>query len=270
MTESGLGLALDWAAAEGWNPGLYDASCFYAADPRGFFLGEYDGEAVGCISAVAYDDAFGFLGLYIVKPAYRGRGFGIQLWNTAMAYMGGRNVGLDGVVAQQDNYKKSGFKLAYRNMRYQGTGGGTVPRGVVDLSTVAFEELCRYDATVFPAARAELLGKWINQPKAVALAVLSGQRLAGYGVARASRIGFRIGPLFADDVNVAGALLEGLAARVPGEPIFLDTTEANSRSAELAERQGMQPMFETARMYTGGIPAGRSDRCFGLTSLEIG
>ena len=36
MTETDLGLALDWAAAEGWNPGLHDAHCFYAADPEGF------------------------------------------------------------------------------------------------------------------------------------------------------------------------------------------------------------------------------------------
>ena len=43
MTEADLKLALDWAAAEGWNPGLDDAHCFYAADPQGFFLGELDG-----------------------------------------------------------------------------------------------------------------------------------------------------------------------------------------------------------------------------------
>ncbi|ADP72285.1 GCN5-related N-acetyltransferase [Rhodomicrobium vannielii ATCC 17100] len=270
MDENGVGLALEWAAAEGWNPGRHDASCFYAADPYGFFLADLDGEPVGCISAVAYDAAFGFLGLYIVKPSYRGRGFGLKLWDTAMAYMGTRNVGLDGVVAQQDNYKKSGFKLAYRNMRYQGTGGGAEPAGLVELSSVSFDEICRYDATVFPAPRARLLRRWIDQPGAVALGVLSGQSLAGYGVARPSRTGFRIGPLFADAAHIAGALFEGLSSRLRGEPIFLDTTEANPRSADLAQRYGMEPMFETARMYTDGVPAGRSDRCFGLTSLEIG
>ncbi|WP_127078064.1 GNAT family N-acetyltransferase [Rhodomicrobium lacus] len=270
MDESGIALALEWADAEGWNPGRHDASCFYAADPRGFFLGELDGEPVGCISAVAYDGTFGFLGLYIVKPPYRGRGFGLKLWNTAMDYMGARNVGLDGVVAQQDNYRKSGFKLAYRNMRYQGTGGGTEPAGLVQLSSIGFDEICRYDATVFPVPRVGLLRRWIDQPQVVALGVLSGNRLAGYGVARASRSGFRIGPLFADAAHVAGALFEGLSSRLRGEPIFLDTTEANPRSAELAQRYGMEPMFETARMYTGGIPNVQSDRCFGLTSLEIG
>ena len=73
MTAADLELALDWAAAEGWNPGLHDAHCFYAADPDGFFLGELDGVPVGSISAVRYGPGFGFLGLYIVKPERRGR-----------------------------------------------------------------------------------------------------------------------------------------------------------------------------------------------------
>ena len=49
MSEHELALALDWAAAEGWNPGLDDARCFYAADPNGFFLGELDDRPAGCI-----------------------------------------------------------------------------------------------------------------------------------------------------------------------------------------------------------------------------
>ena len=69
MTEADLALALERAAAEGWNPGLHDAHCFYAADPEGFFLGERDGAPIGCVSAVRYGSGFGFLGLYIVKAS---------------------------------------------------------------------------------------------------------------------------------------------------------------------------------------------------------
>jgi len=117
MIRRELDLACDWAAVEGWNPGLYDAECFYRTDPHGFFIGLLDGEPIGSISAVAYGKSYGFLGFYIVKPDYRGQGFGIQLWNAGMERLQGRNIGLDGVVAQQDNYKKSGFTLAYRSVR---------------------------------------------------------------------------------------------------------------------------------------------------------
>lgn len=31
--------AIDLAAAEGWNPGIHDAECFFSADPGGFLIG---------------------------------------------------------------------------------------------------------------------------------------------------------------------------------------------------------------------------------------
>ena len=271
MAESELNLALEWAAAEGWNPGLYDAECFYAADREGFFVGEFaGGEPIGCVSAVAYDEHYGFVGFYIVKSQYRGRGFGLQLWDAAMAHMGGRNVGLDGVIAQQGNYRKSGFKLAYRDIRHQGEGGGAEPSGLLDLSSIAFDEIARYDGTVFPAARPSFLHRWIRQPQGVAFGVYAKQRLEGYGVLRACRRGFKIGPLFADDSHIADTLFQGLASRVPGQPIFLDTPEANPAAIELAKQHGMEPVFETARMYTKGLPPGQIDRCFGVTTFELG
>jgi hypothetical protein len=89
-----------WSTAEGWNPGLHHGPCFFASDPEGFFVGELEGRPISCISCVAYDDSFGFLGLYIVRPEFRGRGYGLRTWRVGMARLGERNVGLDGVPAQ--------------------------------------------------------------------------------------------------------------------------------------------------------------------------
>ncbi len=83
MTRDEVEFAIDLAAEEGWNPGIHDGRCFYATDPNGFFVGELDGELVGSISAVAYDDSFGFIGLYIVKPEFRGKGIGTRLGRRA-------------------------------------------------------------------------------------------------------------------------------------------------------------------------------------------
>lgn len=270
MAESELSLALDLAAAEGWNPGLYDAPCFYAADPRGFFLAELGGEPAGTISAVAYDAHYGFIGLYIVRPQYRGRGVGLRLWDAAMRHLQGRNIGLDGVIALQEKYGRSGFQFAFRNIRHQGEGGGAQPSGLTDLSSASFDELARYDATIFPASRQSFLQRWIAQPQAAALGFFEGRRLQGYGVLRACRSGFKIGPLFADEPRIADALFKGLAARAPGQPVILDTPQANPAAIALAKRHGMAPVFETARMYTSGCREKRLDRCFGVTTFELG
>lgn len=94
---------LDWADAEGWNPGLHDARAFQAADPGGFLGAFKGGKMVAGISVVAYDAQFGFLGLYICHPDHRGEGLGRAVWNAGMAYLGPRTIGLDGVPAQQSN-----------------------------------------------------------------------------------------------------------------------------------------------------------------------
>jgi hypothetical protein len=267
MAESELALALDWAAAEGWNPGLSDAHSFYAADPKGFFLGELDGAPIGCVSAIAYDQEYGFLGFYIVRPPYRGRGFGMQLWDAAMAYRPGA---MWASTASSPNKKTTGNQALRSPIATSAIKARAATPGLIDLSSVAFDEIARYDRTVFPADRADFLHRWIRQPQGAALAVRSKQRLEGYGVLRACRRGFKIGPLFADDPQIADALFQGLAARAAGQPIFLDAPAANPAAIGLAKRHGMAPVFETARMYTKEPPTVRLDRCFGVTTFELG
>jgi len=273
MTERDVLTAVDWAAGEGWNPGLYDARCFYAADPSGFLIGELDGQPIATISVVKYSRSFGFLGLYIVQASHRGCGYGRELWNAGLAYLRACTVGLDGVVAQQANYRKSGFDLAYRNIRYRGVSAPPArkdPR-IVPASSIPFEALNEYDTTLFPADRAAFLRCWIDQPRSTALAVLEDGRVVGYGMIRAARVGHKVGPLFADDARHAARLFEALAASVPsGEQVFLDVPELNREAIMLAQRHDMDVVFETARMYLGVAPDLPMHRVFGVTTFELG
>ena len=166
-------MAVNWAAAEGWNPGLADDACFAAADPEGFFIGELDGAPAATVSCVNYGASFAFLGFYIVREDLRGRGYGLRIWRAAIAHAGTRVIGLDGVVAQQQNYRRSGFELAYANVRYGGTV--TAPHapqaGVIALTEVPLATVEAYDATVFPAPRTAFLRAWIGSPGHVGCAL---------------------------------------------------------------------------------------------------
>ena len=51
-------------------------------------------------------------------PEYRKKGYGLKIFNRAMEYLGDRNVGLDGVLAQVHNYEKSGFKICHSVPNY--------------------------------------------------------------------------------------------------------------------------------------------------------
>jgi ribosomal protein S18 acetylase RimI-like enzyme len=270
MNRGEIGLAIEWAAAEGWNPGLHDAECFYAADPNGFLIACMGKEPVGCISVVAYDAVFAFLGLYIVRPRFRGQGWGLKLWQAGMKQLGERNIGLDGVIAQQDNYRKSGFHLEYRNIRYMGNAGPSGAAEAEALSHVSFDALLAYDRAIFQAPRERFLQCWVRQPQAAGYVRMRGGRLAGYGVIRLCRQGYKIGPLFADDESIADELFRTLAAHAAGATVYLDVPERNAGALALAERYGMQKVFETARMYTRQAPAVPINRVFGVTTFELG
>ncbi len=273
MTRAELDLSVDWAAAEGWNPGLHDADCFYAADPGGFLMGRCGDEPTAVISVVKYGSGFGFLGFYIVHPKYRARGLGLRLWNAGMARLHGRCVGLDGVVAQQENYRRCGFTLAYRNIRYQGSGGApaSADTAVVPLSTLDFEALLAYDKPFFPDDRKRFLKAWIEAPECTAVGLVDAGALVGYGVLRSCRTGFKIGPLFADNAGVAERLFVALrACAAPGAPLFIDLPEVNAAALELARRHGLTVVFEIARMYTREHPRLPTDRIFGVTTFELG
>ncbi len=274
MHRAELDHAADWAAAEGWNPGLQDAEAFWAADPQGFFIAEREGTPAAAISVVRYSPGFAFLGFYIVPPGLRGQGLGLALWQHAVAAQPAACIGLDGVPAQQANYVKSGFALAWRNIRFAADrpAAPPVPTGIAlaDAATLPFTTIAAYDRLCFEAPRDAFLRAWLTLPGHVALAAQRDGQLAGYAVLRPCRQGAKIGPLFADDAAVAQGLFAALLARAPAGPVFLDVPEPNAAAVAMARAAGMAPAFETARMYTAPPPPTDQARIFGITSFELG
>ncbi|MGV3632856.1 MAG: GNAT family N-acetyltransferase, partial [Pseudorhodoplanes sp.] len=187
-------------------------------------------------------------------------------------HAGSRVIGLDGVVAQQDNYRKSGFSLAYANIRYGGdVRAPQAPNGaIVDLKTVPLAHIEASDAAVFPAPRPAFLRNWIGAPGHIGRALIRNGAMAGWGVIRPCRSGHKIGPLVADATDTARAVLSGLLAAIGGGEVFLDVPALNPEAVSLAKDAGLTPVFETARMYTAPIPPLRLDRVFGVTSFELG
>lgn len=264
-----------WADEEGWNPGDSDRFAFAVADPAGFLVGRIDGEPAACISAVRYGSGFGFIGFYIARPAFRGQGYGIQLWHAGMKRLDGRLVGLDGVVDQQDNYRKSGFRSAWNNVRHEGRPrreGGVADGGVevVDAATLPFGLLAAYDRRFFPEARDAFLSAWTALPGRTALAAVRDGRIEGLGVVRPCSGASRIGPLYADGPQIAAALLHRLAEHTPDGVVAVDVPDANPVATALLAGLGLVPTFEAARMYTGPAPQLELSGLYGVTSLELG
>lgn len=273
MKRAEMDLAVDWAAAEGWNPGLHDAKIFYSWDGKGFFTAASGGEPLGFISAVAYGENYGFVGFFVVKPELRGHRIGVELGRAALARLDGRNIGIDGVLNKVKNYQAFGFKMAHKNSRYMGENRRPqASADVTDIKQAPLSAVLEYDAECFGQPRVKFVKSWIAQPASFGATVLAGGgKLGGYAMARKCRDGYKIGPLFADDETLAARLLDALLARLPeGEKYFLDVPETNAAAVALAQKRGLVQVFSTARMYNRYPPDLPASKIFGITSFELG
>lgn len=276
MTRGELDTLVEWAACEGWNPGLDDAEVFWNTDRDGFVAAEISGELIGGGSIVAYGRRYGFIGFFILRPECRGRGLGNRLWNELKRRLLARldaeaSIGLEGVFNMREYYARDGFSFVCRDLRFEGRGvESPVPQGVVEASSLPFETIDVYDRRHFPAPRSGFLRSWIQRPGGYALAAMEADAIRGYAVMRPCRTGYKIGPLFAATASVAEKLLIAVASRVPGQPIFLDVPEINRVALALVGRHGMKEVFGCARMVLGPIPKLPDAEIFGVTTFELG
>ena len=99
--------------------------------------------------------------------------------------------------------------------------------------------------------------------------MIDGQ-LLGFGVMRPCLIGWKIGPLFADSLEVADALFQSFQLASKGIPVFLDVPDNNPLAMSLCRKYKMQEVFGCLRMYYGPAPLLDHRRIFGITTLEVG
>lgn len=249
-----VGLMLDWAGEEGWNPGLEDGPAFVAADPEGFFLAICDARPVAAISVVNHAPGMAFLGLYLCRPAYRGRGIGYALWRHALLHAGGRCIGLDGVAAQEGNYAKSGFVRAGASIRLEGR---LDPAGAPDLRAATAADwpgLLALDRDASGFDRPRFLAAWVAPARTRRTVVMGAGAVRGFAVVRQCRSGVKIGPVVAPDVEAGLGLMRAAAGVFPGDAVAVDLPSANRGLAARLADLGFVETFRTARMYRGQPP----------------
>lgn len=267
-----------WAAEEGWNPGQFDAEAFWATDPEGFLGIVDDNELVAGGSIVRHNSSFGFMGLFIVAPRYRGQRLGTALWtrrrDTLLSRLEeGGVIGLDAVTSMIPFYHRGGFEVAYRQRRYQWSPAVVGVKGeaeIVDVATLPLDAIKKFDEDCFPGPRERYLNAWLSIPNVTTAIVRRGSGLKGYCVLRPCLKGSKIGPLHADSMATAEELLDRLAATDAPRPFYIDMPDENRFAQSLAESRGLEHVFECTRMYHGKAPSLDLSKIFGITSFELG
>ncbi len=272
----GLQTIVRWAEEEGWNPGPYDAEVYWATDPDGYYGYFHNGELIAGGSIVSYNQEFGFMGFFIVKPEHRATGIGRKLWYERRETLLSRlhpnaTIGMDGVVDMQGFYQKGGFEIAYKDERYERIGEQFTNDS--NISTITDEDIAvvlEYDKQCFGYSRPQFLLPWLRMPESKTFKYTADGKLLGFAIVRKANVGHKVCPLFADSPKVAEELYKACLNSVKGELLYLDIPMVNSAAVNLVKEYGAKYVFECARMYYGTTPKVDTNKIYGITTFELG
>lgn len=276
LSFKGLKTLVTWAKTEGWNPGPNDADVYWATDPDGFY-GYFDNnKLIAGGSLVSYNSEFGFMGFFIVKPEYRGKGIGRKLWlqrrDTLLSRLNrNSSIGMDGVVAMQPFYKKGGFEIAFKDIRYEKIGlAFDVSKNISSINNEDLESILKYDKQCFGFARPVFMESWLNIPNNKTFKYVEEGQIKGFAIVRKAYTGYKICPLFADSEDIAQKLYEACLNSVIDEPLYIDIPTINKEAVNLVEKYEAKYVFECARMYYREAPKMQIDKVYGITTFELG
>ena len=273
---NGVKTLVNWAEAEGWNPGPYDADVYYATDPDGFYGYFHNEDMIGGGSIVSYNKEFGFMGFFIVKPDYRSHGIGKKLWyqsrDTLLSRLNkGASIGMDGVIAKQPFYQKGGFEISFRDERYERIGEEfNVDKNISSINDEDFDTILNYDKQCFGFYRPQFLKPWLKLPGNKAFKYFEDGRVKGFAIVRKANKGYKVCPLFADNEMIAEELYKACLNSVIGEPLYLDIPVVNKSAVSIIKKYNAEYIFECARMYYGKPPEVEINKVFGITTFELG
>ncbi len=280
-------LVSNWARQEGFAPGDGDVSIYQHTDRQGLWVGWINNKPIGCIAGVKYNPNYGFIGLYLVIPKYRGQGYGLQLWRTAINHLKDVTcIGLEAALDRVNDYSKWGFKTSSETTRWHFNNSDTslfhnllndLPHpgiNVVEASKINSSCIQEYDAKREPSPRPHFLTDWLDHPSGKVLTLVDQEsRCHGFGRIRPCLLkkgfGWRIGPLLADNSILASLLIKRLLQSHPGE-VLIDSPGLNPYSNNLLSSIGFTPISNTLRMYKGDQPPTNINEVYGLACLELG
>ena len=274
-----------WARSEEFAPGFGDVDIYRNTDKQGVWMGWVDSTPVGCIAGVKYNNIYGFIGLYIVRPEYRGQGYGHRLWEQALRHLQDvKCVGLEAASHLITNYAEWGFKTSSQTIRWQlfNAEDGLSAQAVLDpqdLNTVSgpeipLEAIKKYDSEREFTARPHFLSQWLEHPSGKVIALIDKyNHCHGFARIRPCLLpageGWRIGPILADSLVLAKVLILNLLIEHKGV-ILIDSPERNHNAQSLLSSLGFREISATTRMYKGSHKAVLTKDVYGLACLELG
>ncbi|KAK9761180.1 hypothetical protein K7432_014101 [Basidiobolus ranarum] len=260
----------EWGESEGWNSGVHDWKTIFHANSDGFLVGHLGNKPICCIAIFRYEYQVAFIGWYYVLTEYRGKGYGLTMFNHAMKLLKSYNIGLNAVPAQEGNYAKIGFLKSYDNVLYEGEIAEDLHHThnlkhmqFRSLNQIGADKASRFEYEHTGILRLKWWKAWLDQPDLHSLALITDdQTILAIASSRLNNDNsYSISHLYATDIIYAEAILTEIllmmkATEGSSHDINFDIMliSKNLNTKVFIETFNLQFSESSTRMWTGGPP----------------
>ena len=218
---------------------------------------------------------------YLTDPKYRGLGLGTKTWNAALEDMGPNcNISLIAEHGKESMYNKMGFGIlgpkrdVFVGVPNRNALPGTLSDDVVieELGKECLDDIRDYDLETSGVDRFVAIKRYLSTCVGSVIVARKGDQVQGYAALDKREEHHFLAPLYADDKEVAKALMGRLLEDVPAqESIAFDMSRENEEAHKLREELGVnQVLFgDITPMFTRERYASRVDKIYSTISPGI-
>jgi GNAT superfamily N-acetyltransferase len=241
LLESEIHFAEALVAEAGWNQTARDWQAFLDLG-KVFAIRDNQRRVVATAATLPFGGQFAWISMVLVTKEYQRKGLATQLLRRCIddIQAAGLVPVLDATPTGREVYRGLGFQDSWGFQRYMRRktpapqAKKAVPAGVTlhAITNAVWPALCAYDADIFGADRSQLLTRLRRRAPSIEKYAERNGKIAGLLLGRDGRVATQIGPLIADDENIARALLAQAVDAIPDQ-IFIDVVD--SKPAAVAD-----------------------------------
>lgn len=277
MISEDINSAMRLKDAELWNQTESDWHYFLESNPELCLVASLDNEVIGTVTAINYHNRKAWIGMMLVSSDHRRKGVGLKLLHSVIDRLSGCElIGLDATPVGALVYQGLGFKEAHELIRMSTEGIETGSIGsyggsIEPIETSEILEICRLDEEAFGANRSDLIQLLVeNAPDLCWRAKREGE-ITGFNLGRRGTRFIHIGPVVANSLEDAKALVAQVSQNFEGSPAVLDVPAEKGEWQTWLSKLGFLPQRSLTRMYLRRNRSGiESDTQYAICGPEFG
>ncbi len=273
MTEADVGQMHQLSIGVGWPHRPEDWRLVMSVG-EGFVACDTIGRALGSAMWWPFGESFATVGMVITSPRLQAQGAGRELMETIFEQSGDRDLRLSATKAGYRLYRSLGFEPVGRIFQHQGRTvalpalAPAMP-GLRTAVAADIDALARLDASAYGADRSRVIAALLAH--SVGTVVERAGEIVGFALCRPFGRGHVVGPIVAEDDDMAVALVAPHVEAHQGGFLRVDTAQEQGRFGAFLESCGMTIFDSVTPMIRGRHHAALgAAQTFGLATQALG